>query len=127
METIKNKMKNIIQGLMIAILFTIIALSLFSIILVNTNIAEETIEPVVLIVSVISISIGSSIVAKRVKESAILSGGAIGFLYIILCFFLSSIVNSNFSLNPNIMIMMSVGIISGIFGGIAGINISFLS
>ena len=124
MEKIKNESQIffVCKGLIIAILFTVIALSLFSIALVYTNLSEETIEPVILVVTAVSILIGSSIGLKNLKSKGILKGGTIGFLYMIIIYLLSSFTNSDFSLNGASIIMIICGIVGGIIGGIIGIN-----
>ena len=124
MEKVKNKSQIacIFKGTIIAIFFTIVALSIFSIILVNTNIGEETIEPVILVVTAVSILIGSSIGMHKVKSNGLLNGAIIGILYILTIYLISSIVNSNFSINKATIIMILLGIIGGVIGGIIGIN-----
>ena len=59
------KISFIFKGLVAAMLFTILALSLFSIVLVKTNLSEDTIEPVILIVLGVSILFGSSIGVRK--------------------------------------------------------------
>ena len=59
-EKNKETIKNIFKGIGISIIFTIICLLIFSLILAYTNIREETIRPVIIIVTGISILIGSS-------------------------------------------------------------------
>ena len=64
-EKIDNKkssnISNIIKGSIIAILFSIIALLIFSIILTNTELSENTINPVIMTITALSILIGSVI------------------------------------------------------------------
>lgn len=124
MENLKNESQVfcILKGLIIAILFTVVALSLFSILLVYTDLGEETIEPVILVVTAVSILVGSSIGLRRVKSKGLLKGGLIGLLYILTIYLVSSLVNSNFSLNVASVIMILGGITGGVIGGIIGIN-----
>lgn len=124
MEKIKNQnyFMSIGKGFIISIIFTIIALSIFSLLLTFTNIGEETIEPVVIIVTAISILIGSSICTKMLKSKGLINGAIVGAIYIFTIYVTSSLVNSNFSLNYESAIMIVSGIICGIIGGIIGIN-----
>lgn len=124
MEKIKNESQifSIFKGLIIAILFTLVALSLFSVLLVCTDLGEETIEPVILVVTAVSILIGSSIGLRRVKSRGLLKGGLIGFLYVVAIYIASSLASCNFSVNGMSVIMTICGIAGGIIGGIIGIN-----
>lgn len=121
----QNKFFYIFKGLAIAILFTIIALSLFSILLVYTNLSEETIEPVILVVTGISILVGSSFGLYGVKKHGLLYGGIIGGLYILLIYFISSFIGNDFSLNSKSIVMIASGIIGGVIGGVISINVKF--
>ncbi len=57
----KGIIKNLFKGIGISMLFTVICLLIFSILLTYTNISENTITPVIIVVTAISILIGSSI------------------------------------------------------------------
>ena len=125
MEKVKDTsiIKCISKGVIISILFTIIALSIFSILLVKTNISEETIDIVIPVITCVSILVGSSISMNRVKKNGLVNGAIIGAIYIFIIYLISSIVNSNFTINRASIIMMTLGIIGGVLGGIVGINI----
>lgn len=121
-EKNKETIKNIFKGIGISIIFTIICLLLFSLILAYTNISEETITPVIIIVTGISILIGSSIGNINIKKNGILNGGLVGGGYILILYLISSLLNVRFSLNMQSIIMIIVGIVFGILGGIIGVN-----
>ncbi len=57
----KAIVKNLFKGIGISMLFTVSCLLIFSILLTYTNISESTIKPVIIVVTAISILIGSSI------------------------------------------------------------------
>ena len=121
-EKNKETIKNIFKGIGISIIFTIICLLIFSLILAYTNIREETIRPVIIIVTGISILIGSSIGNINIKKNGILNGGIVGGGYILILYLISSLLNVRFSLNMQSIIMIIVGIVFGILGGIIGVN-----
>ena len=125
MEKVKDTsiIKCISKGVIISILFTIIALSIFSILLVKTNISEETIDIVIPVITCVSILVGSSISMNRVKKKGLVNGAIIGAIYIFIIYLISSIVNSNFTINRATIIMMTLGVIGGILGGIVGVNL----
>lgn len=122
-QTIGNKtIKNIAKGVGIAFLSTLLLLLVFSIILTYTNVSENTITPVILIVTSISVLIGSSIGNIKIRKNGIINGGIIGGSYILLLYLVSSILNWRFGLNMQSIIMIVLGIVFGIIGGIIGVN-----
>ena len=121
-ETGKGTIKNIFIGIGIAMLFTVICLLIFSLILTYTNVSESTIVPVIIVVTGISILIGSSIGNIKIRKNGILNGAIIGGGYILILYLISSLLNVKFSLNIQSAIMIAVGIIFGILGGIIGVN-----
>ena len=67
-RVIKNKtIKNIMKGTGIALITTVLLLLIFSIILTYTNIDEKVINPVIMIVTAISILLGSSLGNRTCK------------------------------------------------------------
>lgn len=122
-NTKNNGIINIFKGVVISIIFTLILLFIFSIFLTYTNIQESTIAPIIIILTAISILIGSSISTINIKKNGIVNGGIIGFIYIFIIYIISSIVQIGFSLNTNSIIMIIFSIIAGMIGGIVGVNI----
>lgn len=112
----KINIRNILIGSSISMIISIICLLIFSAILVNTNIKESTIKPVVIIITGISILIGSSITTIRIKKNGILNGGMIGGLYIAIIYILSSIAFTGFELNVDSIIIIIASILTGMLG-----------
>lgn len=117
-----NTIATIAKGIGISLLITVIALIIFSIILTYTKIEENVINPVIMIITAISILIGSSIENTKIKKNGLINGGIIGGCYILIIYLISSILNWKFSLNVNSIIMIVAAIIFGILGGIIGVN-----
>ena len=117
-----NVLKNLMKGVGISLITTVLLLLIFSIILTYTNIEENVINPVIMIITAISILIGSSIGNVKIKKNGLLNGGFIGGIYILTIYILSSFLNWKFSLNLQSLIMIITAIIFGILGGIIGVN-----
>ena len=115
-------LKNVVKGILISFLITVILLFIYALFLTFTNIGENTITPVIIVCTAISILIGSSISNIRIKKNGILNGALIGGGYILILYLLSSILNARFNLNIQSIIMISVGVVFGILGGIIGVN-----
>ncbi len=119
----RNNIMNIFKGIVISFILTLILLFLFSIILTYTNIDENTIAPVIIMITVISILIGSSVSTIKIKKNGIVNGGIIGLIYILTLYIISSLVETGFSLSMYSIIMIILSIIAGMIGGIVGVNI----
>ena len=113
---------NIIKGTTIAIIITLIGLLIFATVLTYTEVGEETIKPVIIVITAISILIGSGISTRKIKKMGLINGGIVGLIYILLIYIASSITGSGFSLNMYSAMMLVASVIAGILGGIIGVN-----
>ena len=111
------------KGVIFSFITTLILLFLFSIVLSYTNISESVIAPVIIIITGISILMGSSLATLRIKKNGLINGAIIGGIYIVSLYLISSILNTGFSVNISSIIMIICGILSGIIGGIVGVNL----
>lgn len=113
----------IIKGSVIAIVFSLIALTVYAAILSYTSVSESTMIPVIIVISGIGILIGSSISTMHIKNKGLVNGGLVGLIYILFLYILSSIVLMRFQININTIIMIAVAILTGMIGGIIGVNL----
>ena len=117
---LNNNIVKVIKGSIIAFLISIMLLFIFASLLVYTNIQENTIKPVVIIISIISILVGSSLSSIKIKRKGIVNGALVGTIYIMVIYILSSICFVGFELNLESIIMIISSIISGMIGGVIG-------
>lgn len=118
----EKTMNNIAKGVGIALLITVILLTIFAILLTYTQISETVIPTVIIVITAISILIGSSIGNIKIKKNGLINGAIIGGIYMITIYLISSILNWNFGLQLQSILMIIVGMIFGILGGIIGVN-----
>lgn len=118
----ENMIINILKGAGISLLMTVALLIIFSILLTYTNIQENVINPVIIMITAVSILIGSSIGIGKMKKDGLINGAIVGVVYMIVIYLISSILNWRFTLNVQSIIMIGIGIIFGILGGIIGVN-----
>ena len=121
-EVMQNFIR-IIKGSVTAIITTLILLFIFATILTYTNIQEEVISPVIIIITAVSILIGSSISTMRIKKMGLINGALVGLIYILTIYLISSITGSGFNLQIQTVIMMVASIVAGMIGGIIGVNL----
>lgn len=113
---------NILKGVIISLIFTIVFLFIFSIVLTYTDISEKFITPVIIVITAISILLGSSIGNFKANRNGLLNGAIIGGIYILGIYLLSGIINNSFVLSVPSIIVIVTGMICGMFGGVIGVN-----
>lgn len=113
---------SIIKGILISFITTIVLLLIFSIILTYTDISESFITPTIIVITAISIFIGSTISNSKIQKNGLLNGAIVGGIYLIIIYFISSIINQKFSLSMQSIIIIISGMVCGMFGGILGVN-----
>lgn len=118
-----NNVIQIVKGIGISIIITLILLFVFSLLLTYTNISENTIPAVVIVITGISILIGSSIINLKIKKNGIINGAIIGGSYILILYVISSILSGSYALTVPAIIMIIVGLVTGMLGGIIGVNL----
>lgn len=127
METINdNELKKsiirIVRGSVISIILTLLLLLIFAVVLTYTPISENTINPVIIVISGISILVGSSISSLKIRKNGLINGALVGLIYILTIYLISSITGTGFVINVYSLIMIIVSIITGMIGGIIGVN-----
>lgn len=118
-----DKVKSLFKGVVISMILTIILILIFSLLLVKTNIKEQYINTIIIVISSISILIGTSISTISLKKHGIINGILISVMYMVLLYIISSAFCGDFSIKLDSIIMFLVGIFLGILGGIIGVNI----
>ena len=122
-KTLGNgNIRKIFIGTGIAFIITLISLLIISIILTFTNVSENIITVSVIIISALSIFIGSIISATKLNKNGILNGSIVGAIYMITIYLLSSIFVSGFNMNIQAILMIVISIFAGMIGGIIGVN-----
>ena len=58
----------------------------------------------------------------HIKKQGMLNGALVGLIYMLTIYILSSIFLSSFELTVNSIIMIAVGIGTGMIGGVIGVN-----
>jgi len=121
-ENNTNSVIRILKGSAISIAVSLVLLIIFAALLTYTNINENTMPTVIIIVTALSILIGSEITTSKIKKNGILNGALVGIIYILLIYLISSIITGNFSLNNYAIIMIVTSVLIGGLGGIIGVN-----
>ena len=120
----KQNLIRIVKGSIVAIIITLILLFLFASLLTYTSLQETIIIPVVMIITAISILIGSSISTLKIKKNGMVNGALVGMIYMVTIYLISSLTGTGFACNVNKIIMMVSAVLAGMLGGIIGVNLS---
>ncbi len=75
--------------------------------------SESTIAPVIIVISIISILIGSSIGASKIRKNGLIYGGIMGLIYIGSIYIISSITKTGFNVNIYSIVMMILSVLAG--------------
>lgn len=119
-----GKIKYFLKGLLIAFILTIIMIVIFSFLLRFTSIRENKIPLFNNIVMIISIVVASAYVATKAKEKGWLNGALIGLGYYIILLVLNLIFIKPFAFDLVSFSKIVMAVITGIIGGMIGINLS---
>lgn len=121
-ENNSNGIVIILKGSLISIIATIVLLMIFAAVLTYSNINENSMPTVIIVVTALCILVGSQITTSKIKRNGIVNGALVGAIYILALYLISSIISKDFSLNIYSIIMMSTSILIGGIGGIIGVN-----
>ncbi len=117
------KIKNYTLSLLIAFFVSALLLSLSAVIFAYTNINDRYLQTFVFGSIMISVLIASIILSKKIKEKGLIYGAILGLCYVLIIFFVTSIAYTGFVFSNTLLIYLGISILSGIVGGIIGVNI----
>lgn len=118
---LKN-VKNIGIGSILALVLSAVLLLGFSFLLVSTDIQENTIRPIIILLSSLCILIGSIFTARKNSKNGIINGGIVGCVYLLVLWIISSIWIDGMTFTMHTGIMLVAAILTGMLGGIVGVN-----
>ena len=121
-ENNSNGIVIILKGSLISIIATIVLLMIFATVLTYSNINENSMPTVIIVVTALCILVGSQITTSKIKRNGIVNGALVGAIYILALYLISSIISKDFSLNIYSIIMMATSILIGGIGGLIGVN-----
>ena len=111
-EISQNNWVRIIKGSVLAMILSIIMLVVLGLLLAYTGVPESIISQAIIVISAISILVGSFISSMKIKKQGIINGGIVGAIYIIALYLLSSLVQNDFGVNNYAITMMVASILA---------------
>lgn len=117
------ELKYLIKGLLFCLVFSIAALIILALVLKLTSLSESKLPLFNNLIMIISIAIGAIYASGKSNQNGWLIGAVIGLIYYIFILILSLIFIHDSSLSLFIIPKMLMAIISGVIGGVIGINL----
>lgn len=117
-----NNLTRILKGSGVAIILTALLLIIYSALLTYTGISEDTMPVVIIVITALSILVGSFFSSMKIKKNGLTNGTLVGLIYILVLYLVSSIVSKNFGLSMYSIIMIIASAMAGAIGGIIAVN-----
>lgn len=111
-EISQNNWVRIIKGSVLAMILSIIMLVVLALLLAYTGVPESIISQAIIVISAISILVGSFISSMKIKKQGIINGAIVGAIYMIALYLLSSLVQNDFGVNNYAIAMMVASILA---------------
>lgn len=122
-DGVKKLLPEFLKALLLAFGLTLLIFFVSSLLLTFTGLAEESIPFIVIITAVLSTALAGAFYARATRQRGYLNGALIGLVYVLVLYVISLLAAGNFLFTPYIFILLAIGVLSGAFGGILGINL----
>lgn len=119
MEKIKRYSISLMISFLIAIIFLLISSAIFA----YTNINDRHLDSFVFGSVMLSVLIGSMLLLRKIKEKGLLYGAVFGIIYFLIIYLVNILAFSGFFVSNTLGIYFAICILSGVVGGIIGVNI----
>ena len=112
------------KGLLVALGFTFLVFILAALLLTYTRLSEDAIPFITTVTLAFSVILAGCFSAREKKTRGLLNGGLTGVCYAFLLYLVSLLISGDFYLSPYILVLLTIGIFGGAFGGIVGVNVT---
>lgn len=112
----------LIKNLLIGYFVSFILFLILAFIITYTDLSLKFISPLTITIILMSILFVSILNGLKSDEKGWLTGAITGLLYMLILYIIGSVIYKNLSITSNGVMMIMVGIITGITGSIIGIN-----
>lgn len=113
---------DLIVASLVSIIASLVLILFFALFIKWFNWGDSVITPANIVIKIISIAIGVLFVCRD-GNKGVLKGASLGFVYIILCFSVFSILNGTMVLNMALVYDLFLGVISGAVLGAIIVNL----
>ncbi|AVQ47285.1 TIGR04086 family membrane protein [Clostridium sporogenes] len=119
----KKNTEFIVQGLLRAIIITVIMLLIFAVILTFKDIGEKISSIIYLLITILSIMYGTIYAVRKINKKGWLIGLVISIIYMVIIYIISIVSGNTLTFGTDRFIRIFLALILGILSGMLGINI----
>ncbi|EPY2273162.1 TIGR04086 family membrane protein [Clostridium sporogenes] len=119
----KKNTEFIVQGLLRAIIITVIMLLIFAVILTFKDIGEKISSIIYLLITILSIMYGTIYAVRKINKKGWLIGLVISIIYMAIIYIISIVSGNTLTFGADRFIRIFLALILGILSGMLGINI----
>ncbi|WP_434296340.1 TIGR04086 family membrane protein [Clostridium sporogenes] len=119
----KKNTEFIVQGLLRAIIITVIMLLIFAVILTFKDIGEKISSIIYLLITILSIMYGTIYAVRKINKKGWLIGLVISIMYMAIIYIISIVSGNTLTFGSDRFIRIFLALILGILSGMLGINI----
>lgn len=123
-KNVIGAVKIVAKTVVMAFLITIILMGVLALLICYTSLPEEAVTPSVYVLNYFSVFLAGLFSAAKSGRKGFVTGGIAGVLYMLLVYLLGFILFGGITFSKDIMMMLLYCLITGMIGGIVGINIS---
>ncbi len=119
----KKNTEFIVQGLLRAIIITVIMLLIFAVILTFKDIGEKISSIIYLLITILSIMYGTIYAVRKINKKGWLIGLVISIIYMTIIYIISIVSGNTLTFGTDRFIRIFLALILGVLSGMLGINI----
>ncbi|MCR1935271.1 TIGR04086 family membrane protein [Clostridium tepidum] len=113
----------IVQGILRAVIFTVIMLLLFAVVLTFTDVGEKITSIIYLLITILSIMYGTIYSVRKINKKGWLIGLVISIIYMVIIYIISIVSGNTLTFGSDRFVRILLALILGILSGMLGINI----
>ena len=117
-------MKMCVKTVMCAFIITILLMAILALLICYTPLPEEAVTPSVYVLNYLSVFLAGLFSAAKAKRRGFVTGGLSGGLYMLLVFLLGYVLFGGVSFTKDVLMHIIYCVVTGMAGGIAGVNLS---
>lgn len=118
-----NRFVNVLKSVVLSFILTFVLILIVSLLLTFTSLKEGTMPLLNTVIMIISIAVGSIYMAIKAEEKGWLNGGLIGILYFLILLLINFLFIKPFIFDIYTVGKLFISIITGVIGGMIGVNI----
>ncbi|ENK1243052.1 TIGR04086 family membrane protein [Clostridium sporogenes] len=113
----------IVQGILRAVILTVIMLLLFAVVLTFTDVSEKISSIIYLLITILSIMYGTIYSVRKINKKGWLIGLVISIIYMVIIYIISIVSGNTLTFGTDRFIRILLALILGMLSGMLGINI----